>query len=217
MFTQSAFTRIRVCLLLVLISAQGLSGADFAMKVTDKNYLDTQGFSVFLYDSTYHPVFVDQKNTAMEMILHGQRIATNGDVRLMPTPEQWDLVATLKDRYADKANNRLNADLAFPTFDFSYTLEVAAEPGGVRVSINLDKPLPQKLAGRAGFNLEFLPSIYMGKAYLVDRTTAGIFPRTPNDPMVKVMPLSDEPKKAYYLEDWDKAKSGLAEVKSNFE
>ena len=160
-----------------MISVRDLSGADFAMKVTDKNYLDTRGFSVFLYDSTYHPVFVDQKNTAMEMILHGQRIATNGDVRLMPTPEQWDLVATLKGRHADKANNRLTADLAFPTFDFSYTLEVAAEPGGVKVSINLDKPLPQKLAGRAGFNLEFLPSIYMGKAYLVDGTTAGIFPR----------------------------------------
>jgi hypothetical protein len=32
----------------------------------------------------------------MEMILHGARIATNGDVCLMPTPEQWDLVATLK-------------------------------------------------------------------------------------------------------------------------
>jgi hypothetical protein len=69
-------------------------------------------FSVFLYDSTYHPVFVDQKNTAMEMILHGQRIATNADLRLMPTPEQWDLVATLKGRHADKANNRLTADLA---------------------------------------------------------------------------------------------------------
>ena len=191
---------------MVLLSARGLSGADFAMKVTDKNYLDTQGFSVFLYDSTYHPVFVDQKNTAMEMILHGQRIATNGDVRLMPTPEQWDLVATLKGRNADKANSRLTADLAFPTFDFSYTLEVAAEPGGVKVSINLDKPLPQKLAGRAGFNLEFLPSIYMGKAYLVDGTKAGIFPRTPNDSMTKVLPLPDEPKKAYYLEDWDKAK-----------
>ena len=45
----------------------------------------------------------------------------------------------------------------------------------MRVSINLDKPLPEKLAGRAGFNLEFLPSIYMGKAYLVDGTKAGIF------------------------------------------
>jgi endoglucanase len=199
-------TRIGVCLLLALTSGPGLFGADVALKVTDKNYLDTQGFSVFLYDSTYHPVFVDQKNTAMEMILHGQRIATNGDVRLMPTPEQWDLVATLKGRQADKANNRLTADLAFPTFDLSYTLEVEAEPGGVKVSINLDKPLPQKLAGRAGFNLEFLPSIYMGKTYLVDGTKAGIFPRTPNDPMIKVLPLADEPKKAYYLEDWDKAK-----------
>jgi hypothetical protein len=168
-------TRFRLCLLLALTSGTSLFGANFAMKVIDKNYLDTQGLSVFLYDSTYHPVFVDQKNTAMEMILHGQRIATNGDVRLMPTLEQWDLVATLKGREADRENNRLTANLAFPTFDLSYTLEVGAEPGGVKVSINLDKPLPQKLAGRAGFNLEFLPSIYMDKAYLVIGTKAGIF------------------------------------------
>src|SRR5580693_396979 len=199
-------TLSRVCLLVVLTSGSRLFAADLAMHVNDKGYLDARGFSVFLYDSTYHPVFVDQKNAALEMILHGQRIATNGDVRLMPTPEQWDLAATLKGRHADKANNRLSADLAFPTFDFSYTLEVAAEPGCVKVSINLDKPLPPKLVGRAGFNLEFLPSIYMGKAYLVDGSKAGIFPRTPNDPMIKVMPLPDEPKKAYYLEDWDKAK-----------
>src|SRR5690349_23739902 len=125
----------RVCLLLLLTSGSSLFAADVAMRVNDKNYLDARGFSIFLYDSTYHPVFVDQKNTAMEMILHGQRIATNGDVRLMPTPEQWDLVATLKGRQADKANHRLSANLAFPTFDLSYTLEVAAEPGGVKVSI----------------------------------------------------------------------------------
>jgi endoglucanase len=203
---KTILTGFSLWLFLDLAFASNAFAADFTMKVTDKNYLDTQGFSVFLYDSTYHPVFVDQKNTAMEMILHGQRIATNGDVRLMPTPEQWDLVATLKGRQADRANNRLTASLAFPTFDVSYTLEVAAEPGGVKVSINLDKPLPSNLVGRAGFNLEFLPSIYMGKAYLVDGSKAGIFPRTPNDPMIKMLPLPDEPKKAYYLEDWDKAK-----------
>src|SRR6201999_710772 len=137
----------RVFLLLVLTSASSLFAADLTMQVNDKGYLDTRGFSVFLYDSTYHPVFVDQKNTAMEMILHGQRIATNGDVRLMPTPEQWDLVATLKGRQADKESNRLSASLAFPSFGLSYTLDVAAEPGGVKVSINLDKPLPEKLIG----------------------------------------------------------------------
>ncbi|MGE5083246.1 MAG: hypothetical protein ACM3ND_10135, partial [Acidobacteriota bacterium] len=103
----SMFTRIIVCLLFALISAEGLPAADFSMKVTDKNYLDTHGFSVFLYDSTYHPIFVDQKNTAMEMILHGQRIVTNGALRPMYTPEHWDLVATLNDRHPDKANSRL--------------------------------------------------------------------------------------------------------------
>src|SRR5512146_1903503 len=120
-------TRIRVCFLVALTAGPDLFGADLSLRVTDRNYLDAQGFSVFLYASTYHPVFVDQKNTAMELILHGQRIATNGDVRLVPTPEQWDLVATLKGRHADKAHNTLTADLAYPTFNLSYKLEVAAE------------------------------------------------------------------------------------------
>lgn len=202
----SRLTAIGSLFAFVLMSGASAFAADINMKMTDKDYLNTQGFSVFLYDSKYHPVFVDQKNTAMEMILHGQRIATNGDVRLIPTPEQWDLVATLKGKHADKANNKLVADLAFPTFNLSYKMEVAAEPGGVRVSINLDQPLPDNLVGRAGFNLEFLPSVYMGKTYLLDGSKAGIFPRTPEDNMVNMPPLAGEPKKAYYLEEWDKVK-----------
>ena len=158
-FIRSRMSRPHAILLAALLLSVPATGTEFQMKVTDSGYLNTQGFSVFLYDSVYHPIFVDQKNTAMELILHGQRIATNGDVRLVPTPEQWDLVAQLKGREQDKDHNRLTARLSFPTYQMDYTLEVAAEPGGVRVSINLDKPLPEKLAGRAGFNLEFLPSI----------------------------------------------------------
>lgn len=191
---------------MALVSGLPLFGADFVMKVTDSGYLDTQGFSVILYHSTFHPIFVDQKNTAMEMILHGQRIATNGDVRLMPTPEQWDTVAQLKSRQPDKENNRLNALLSFPDYQVDYCLEVAAEPGGVRVSVNLDKPLPEKLVGRAGFNLEFLPSAYVGKSYVVDGNMFGVFPRSPQDSMVKVVPPADDPKKLPYQQEWDEAK-----------
>ena len=162
------------------------------MQVTDSGYLNTQGFNVILYDSVYHPIFVDQKNTAMEMILHGERIATNGDVRLMPTPEQWDLVAQLKGRQADKEHGQLTAQLSFPAYQMDYRLEVEAEPGGVRVSVNLKKPLPEKLAGRAGFNLEFLPSVYVDKTYAVDGFAFGIFPRSPQDPMQKVPPSPDD-------------------------
>lgn len=162
------------------------------MQVADNDYLSTQGFDVMLYDNTFHPVFIDEKNTALQMILHGERIATDGDVRLMPTPEQWDLVAKLKGRHADKEHNLLSADLSFPTYQMDYRLEVAAEPGGIRVSVNLDKPLPEKLAGRAGFNLEFLPSIYMDKTYAVDNRIFGVFPRSPQEQMHQVPRSPDD-------------------------
>jgi hypothetical protein len=189
-----------------LLFALPASYAVAQMKVTDSGYLDTQGFSVMLFQNTYHPVFVDEKNAAMQMILHGQRIATNGDVRLMPTPEQWDQVAKLKGRNADKEHNRLTAELSFPAYQMDYTLEVTAEPGGVRVSVNLDKPLPEKLAGRAGFNLEFLPSIYVGKSYAVDGKQFGVIPRSPQDQMQQVLPPADDPKKLPYQDEWDLAK-----------
>jgi len=206
MFNRSMFTRLPAILLFVLLIALRARGAEMQMKVTDNGYLDAQGFSVILYHNTYHPIFVDEKNAALQMILHGQRIATNGDVRLMPTPEQWDIVAQLKGKEADKEHTRLTARLSFPAYQVDYTLEVSAEPGGVRVSINLEKPLPEKLAGRAGFNLEFLPSIYMGKTYAADDKSFGMIPRSPQDPMQKVLPPADDPKKLPYQDEWDRDK-----------
>ena len=176
------------------------------MQVVDDDYLSTQGFDVMLYDNTFHPVFVDEKNAAMQMILHGERIATDGDVRLMPTPEQWDLVAKLKGRHADKEHGVLSADLSFPTYQMDYRLEVAAEPGGIRVSVNLAKPLPEKLAGRAGFNLEFLPSIYVDKTYAVDGRLFGVFPRSPQEQMHTGAALARRSQETPYQEQWDQEK-----------
>ncbi len=200
------FTWPKAILLAGLLIALPKSGACQEMKVTDNGYLDTQGFSVMLYQDTFHPIFVDEKHAAMEMVLHGQRITTNGDVRLVPTPEQWDLVAKLKGQQADKEHNRLTAQLSFPTYQMDYSIEVTAEPGGVRVTVNLDKPLPDTLAGRAGFNLEFLPSIYTGKSFAVDGSQFGVIPRSPQDAMKQVLPSGDDPKKLPYQEEWDKAK-----------
>jgi hypothetical protein len=130
MFSRILLNRTQVAVFAVLISCLPLLSADFMMQVADSDYLSAQGFDVMLYDNTFHPVFVDEKNTAMQMILHGERIATNGDVRLMPTPEQWDLVATLKARHADKEHNRLTADLSFPSHQMtiSWKWRAAAIP-----------------------------------------------------------------------------------------
>jgi hypothetical protein len=202
----SANSLYAVAFILVLLSCLTACNAQINMQVVANDYLSTQGFDVMLYDNTFHPVFVDEKNSALQMILHGERIATDGDVRLMPTPEQWDLVAKLKGRHADKEHNRLRADLSFPTYKLDYRLEVAAEPGGIRVSVDLDKPLPENLAGRAGFNLEFLPSVYVDKTYAVDNRIFGVFPRSPQEQMHRVPPSPDDPGKLPYQEQWDAEK-----------
>jgi endoglucanase len=181
-------------------------GAGVAMKVTDSGYLAAPGVSVMLYDDNYSPIFFDQKDAAMQIILHDRRIATNGSVRLLPTPEQWDVIPHLISRQSDKRHDRLSASVSYPAYHLYYHVVVAAEPGGVRVSVNLEKPLPPTLVGRAGFNLELLPSIYMDKAYAVDDKVFGVFPRSPESRMTVVPPKPGDPKSLWYVEQWHQDK-----------
>ena len=176
------------------------------MKVTDTGYLDTRGVSIMLFNDSYSPVFYDQKDAAMQIILHGNRIATNGSVRLSPTPEQWDAIPEIKTHQADKEHNSLSASYSYPAYNLNFQVEVAAEPGDVKVTVNLDKPLPANLVSRAGFNLEFLPSIYVDKSYEVDNKVFGVFPRYPEDRMTTDSPKPGDPQQVWYVEQWHKTK-----------
>lgn len=51
---------------------------------------------------------------------------------------------------------------------FIYYLKVSAKHLGYEVSVYLTEPLPESLAGRAKFSMEFLPSLYYGKNCLMD-------------------------------------------------
>ncbi|HET9106748.1 MAG TPA: glycoside hydrolase family 9 protein [Steroidobacteraceae bacterium] len=180
-------------------------GARLALKVTRNGYLEAPGVSIMLYSDNYSPIFFDQKDAAMQIILHGRRIATNGSVRLSPTPQQWDPIPHLITHAADEARDRLTASVAYPAYHLRYHVVVTAEPGGVRVSVNLDRPLPQTLVGRAGFNLEFLPSLYMDKPYAVDDKVFGVLPRSPEDRMTTVPPRAGDPKSLWYVHQWHAA------------
>jgi endoglucanase len=199
-------TVLAMTLLIAPLQAPAAPDAGPTMKVTDSGYLDAPGVSVMLYSDNYSPIFFDQKDAAMQIILHGHRIATNGSVRLSPTPEQWDPIPHLIARRADEAHERLTATVAYPAYHLRYHVVVAAEPGGMRVSVNLDEPLPQTLVGRAGFNLEFLPSRYVDKAYAVDDRVFGVLPRSPEDRMTVVPPRPGDPKSLWYVQQWHEAK-----------
>jgi endoglucanase len=149
------------------------------LHLNDLDYFETQGLSILGYQNSFHPVFRDQKLGGIEMILHGERIATDGEVRLTATPEQWDPVPTFTSRKRGAVADQLIAYSGYPDLSFSYRLEITAEGEGVRVAVHLDRPLPPALAGKAGFNLDFLPSAYFGKSYEFDGTF-GLFPRNPS-------------------------------------
>jgi hypothetical protein len=158
----------------------GLAGPAAAqqepLRLTDSGYFAARGVNVLVFSNWYSGLFDDSKLSGVELIHHGIRTATNGDVRLSNTPEQWDPIPRLVSRRVDTAAGRIEVSLAYPGDGFAYRVEGRTEGPSVVVTVRLDAPLPPALAGRAGFNLEFLPAGYFGRAWLMDGT-AGVFAR----------------------------------------
>ncbi len=166
----------------LFLCVPALRGSD--LRLNEQDYFEAHGLSVLLYHNAYHDVFGDQKMGGLEIILHEQRIATNGDVRLSPTPAQWDPVPHFNERKRGPSENELTAFCTYSDRGLSYRVEAQPEADGFRVSVHLDQPLPATLAGKAGFNLEFLPTAYFGKSFVLD-DASGVFPRHPDGPMQK--------------------------------
>lgn len=152
------------------------------LHLNDKGYFETRGVNVLVFANGANSLFNDAKIAGVELIQQGVRTATNGDVRLMPTPGQWDEMGLVKDRRVDAASGVVTTTISYPKYDFTYQVRVEPKGEGVALSVILDKPLPEALVGKAGFNMEFLPAAYFHKSYLADGV-AGTFPLYPSGPM----------------------------------
>lgn len=146
-----------------------------------ERYFETRGLNVLVFSNWYDGLFSDAKMSGIELIHHEVRTATNGDVRLSPTPGQWDPVPTFLDRKVNVENSRIEAFLAYPDYNFRYSIDAHPRADGIVIGLNLESPLPKELIGRAGLNLEFLPSAYFGKTFIASGRT-GLFPRYPTGP-----------------------------------
>ncbi|MGN6375579.1 MAG: glycoside hydrolase family 9 protein [Sphingomonas sp.] len=155
---------------------------DRGLTVTPAQTLEEQGLTVVIDQNQFSPIFFDEKNGGIQMILHGRRIAADGDVRLNPTPEQWNPVPAFVDRTLGSAPNQVVVHSAYKDAGLDYHVKVTAEPGGYRIAVDLAQPLPASLAGKAGFNMDFLPTAYFGKTYYLDGAP-GLFPRDANGVM----------------------------------
>jgi hypothetical protein len=163
-----------------------------ALVINDKEYLEMRGLNVMLA----HDYYPEGHQGGVGVILNGQRVATNGDLRLEPTPGQWQPTPAVGKRVVDRAAQEISVRMTYPNesqdrkglnpinypdLKLSYVVKVKPEGRAFRIIVDLDQPLPAAWAGKVGFNLELYPGILFGKSFEIGGQT-GTFSRQANGP-----------------------------------
>ena len=181
---------------LLMLFAQKSASQTF--QLNSEGYFNAGGTDVMAF-SDFYP---EGHQGGVCVIMNGRRIATNGDIRLEATPGQWQPVPKQLSRKAtgDGTGGRIITTLCYPDSsrhltgfnpmvypDYAFTYMVTVEPLGrsILVTVDLDKPVPDFLLGKVGFNLEFYPGDLFGKPWLMDEQT-GVYPQQPNSPLLTV-------------------------------
>ncbi|MDH6303428.1 endoglucanase [Parabacteroides sp. PF5-5] len=176
--------------ILLAFVVQFAAGQQF--KLIPSGYFQNKGVDVMAFDDIYP----EGHQGGVSLIMHGNRVGTNGDIRFEPTPGQWQPVPKQNDRKVDASANTITAFLSYPDssrhltgfnpmiypdMQFNYTVTVKGEGNAVVVTVDLDRPIPSQFIGKVGFNFELFPGALFGKAWIMDKQT-GIFPQQPNGP-----------------------------------
>ena len=163
-------------------------------------YFQNVGVDVMAFDDIYP----EGHQSGVSIIMHGSRVATNGDIRFEQTPGQWQPVPKQNTRALDEAANTITTSLSYPDekrhltgfnpmvypdFAFDYTITVKGEGASIVITADISKPVPEKFAGKLCFNLELFPGALFGKPWIMD-AKQGIFPQQPNGPVLSQPPNS---------------------------
>jgi endoglucanase len=160
--------------------------------LNEQEYFERPGISVMV-GQDYYP---EGHQGGLSIIMHDERVASNGDLRLEPAPGQWSPIPKPGKREVDRAQQQIRIQLAYPDAerdrkgfnpivypDLRLTYTVRAQPEGdaIRVSVDFERPIPAEWVGRIGFNLELFPGLMFGRSFQLGDTQA-VFPRQPTGP-----------------------------------
>jgi len=165
---------------------------DTGLVINDQEYLEMRGLNVMLA----HDFYPEGHQGGVGVIQNGQRVATNGDLRLSPTPGQWQPIPVVGKRVVDRAANEISVHLSYPDekldrkgfnpltypdLKLGYTVKIKPDGDAFRIIVDLDQPLPANWVGKVGFNFELYPGILFDKSYQIGRAF-GTFPRQAEGP-----------------------------------
>jgi endoglucanase len=161
--------------------------------LNELEYLEMPGLNIMLA----HDFYPEGHQGGVSIIQNGLRVATNGDIRLEPTPGQWQPIPKVGERQVDFETQEVWVEMSYPDSSrhlkgfnpivypdlyFKYSLKVKPEGRAFKIIVDLDEPLPDEWIGKVGFNMELFPGFLFGKSYYVDQLQ-GIFPTQANGPV----------------------------------
>ncbi len=165
-------------------------------KLVPEGYFRNEGVDVM----AFYDFYPEGHQGGVSVLMNGNRIATNGDIRFEATPGQWQPVPKQLERsvgdgtitatlmYPDSSRHLTGFNpMVYPDIQLKYTVSTKAVGDHIEVTVDLDRPIPEEFIGKAGFNLEFFPGSLFGKPWIMDEQT-GIFPQQPNSPLETVQP-----------------------------
>jgi endoglucanase len=173
-------------------------------------YLEMRGLNVMLA----HDYYPESHQGGVGIIQNGLRVATNGDLRLEPTPGQWQPTPVVGKRQIDRNTGEVSVRMTYPNesknrkgfnpilypdLKFSYVVRIRPEGQAFRIIVDLDEPLPADWIGKVGFNLELFPGYLFGKSFLLG-DSLGVFPRQDNGPAASESPLKEDFTPARHLD-----------------
>jgi hypothetical protein len=180
---------------MLLISTFPQSAQQTRLLLNDLEYFELPGLNVMAFQDIYP----EGHQAGVSIIQNGVRVATNGDLRLDPTPGQWQPMPKQDRRIVSKERNEITTWLSYPDpgrnrtgfnpidypdLNLSYQVRVRGEGTNLHVIVDLDNVLPERFVGNVGFNLELYPANLFGKSWYLD-DKSGIFPRQPNGPDIR--------------------------------
>jgi endoglucanase len=179
-------------ILLLLLIMTLVNAQQGGFRLNESEYFEKGGVNVMAFQDIYP----EGHQGGVAIIMHGMRLATNGDLRLEETPGQWQPIPKQKKRIVDVAGGMITVTLTYPDsaingkgfnpviypdLYFNYTVKTRAEEGSIIVTVSLDRPIPSEFIGKVGFNMELFPGWLFGKTWSMDKKT-GIFAQQPNGP-----------------------------------
>ena len=124
-------------------------------KLNELEYFEAPGVSLLVFHNRPY----GRKQSGLEIIQHGERIATNGGLRLP------DSARCEAHREVDRARGQVSVTLRYPRSEVEGVLHLHPEGRSLRVTLDLARPIPEKVAGRAAFEILLFPVPYFGATY----------------------------------------------------